>query len=285
MTLATRAPATAAGTFKISGKHEVARLGFGTMQLTGKGTWGPPADIDGAKRIMRQARDLGITLFDTADSYGPEISETMVHDALSPYTGIVIATKGGLTRPGPNIWVPNGKPEYLREAVLGSLRRLGLAMIPVWQLHRIDPKIPRDEQFGMVAELRAEGLIDQIGLSEATVDDIRAAEAFFKVATVQNIYNLSNRKYDDVIAYCETNNIGFIPWYPLGNGALAKPGRLTDIAAKHGATPAQIALAWLLKRSPVMLPIPGTKSAAHLEENVAAAAIKLDADDMAVLSD
>ena len=282
---ATRAPVTAAGTFQISGKFEVARLGFGTMQLTGDGVWGQPADLEGAKRVLKHARDIGITLFDTADSYGPDIAETLVHDALSPYNGLLVATKGGLTRPGPNVWVPNGRPEYLREAVLGSMKRLGMSMIPLWQLHRIDSKVPRDDQFGAVAELRAEGLIDQVGLSEVTVEDIRAAEHFFKVATVQNIYNLGNRKYESVVLYCEQNNIGFIPWYPLGNGALAKPGgALAKVAAKHRATPAQIAIAWLLHRSHVMLPIPGTKSIAHLEENVAAAGIKLDAADMDALN-
>lgn len=264
----------------------VVRLGFGAMRITGKGIWGEPANAAEARSVLRRVRDLGITLIDTADSYGPGVSERLIHETLHPYSGLVIATKGGLTRPGPDVWNVDCRPEYLRSTVLGSLKRLGLSSIPLWQLHRIDSKVPRDEQFGVIAEMRAEGLIRHVGLSQVSVEEIEAAQAYFPVATVQNLYNLANRASEDVVAYCDTQGIGFMPWYPLANGALAKPGsKLSSIAAKYHATPGQIALAWLLARSPVMLPIPGTGSVAHLEENTAGAAIKLANEDIAALTE
>jgi pyridoxine 4-dehydrogenase len=281
---ATHATAARAPAFGFYGMRNVVRLGFGTMQLTGKGVWGDPPDIANARRIMLRARELGTVFFDAADSYGPETVEHLCRETLYPYDGLLIATKGGLMRPGPNQWVPNGRPDYLRACVLGSLKRLALPILPLWQLHRVDPKVPRDEQFGVIAEMRAEGLIKHVGLSQATVDDLRAADSYFKVASVQNLYNIGNRTSDDVLEYCEREHIAFIPWYPLANGSLAKPGgKLAQIATKHGATTAQVALAWLLQKSPVMLPIPGTANCAHLEENTRASALSLDADDMAVL--
>jgi pyridoxine 4-dehydrogenase len=276
--------ATVSGVFKIGGQLPVARLGFGAMRITGTGIWGEPANGEEARRVLHRVRDLGITLIDTADSYGPEVSERLIHETLHPYSGLVIATKGGLTRPGPDVWNVNCRPDYLRSTVLGSLKRLGLSALPLWQLHRIDSKVPRDEQFGVIAEMRAEGLIRHVGLSQVSVEEIEAAQEYFPVATVQNLYNLANRSSEDVVTYCEAHGIGFIPWYPLANGALAKPGsKVSAIAAKHHATPGQIALAWLLARSSVMLPIPGTGSVAHLEENTAAAAIKLTEDDVRAL--
>ena len=277
--------AAASGTFRIGGISPVNRLGFGAMRITGKGIWGDPPDKAEAIRVLQRARDIGITLIDTADSYGPEVSENLIREALHPYDGLLIATKGGLTRPGPDVWKENGRPEYLRACVLGSLKRLGLTQIPLWQLHRIDSKVSRDDQFGVIAEMRAEGLIKHVGLSQVSVDDIKAAEEYFPVVTVQNLFNLSNRASEDVVTACEENSIGFIPWYPLANGALAKPGsKLTHIAAKYNATPGQIALAWLLKRSPVMLPIPGTGSVKHLDENTGAAGLSLSQDDFDALS-
>jgi aryl-alcohol dehydrogenase-like predicted oxidoreductase len=255
------------------------------MRLTGKGIWGEPADIDEAQRVLRRIPELGITFIDTADSYGPEVSERLIHDVLHPYDGLLIATKGGLTRPGPDVWNVNGRPEYLRACVHGSLKRLGLSSISLWQLHRIDTRVSREEQFGVIADMRAEGLIRHVGLSQVSVEEITAAQAFFPVATVQNLYNLANRSSEDVVTFCESQGIGFIPWYPLANGALAKPGsKLSTIAAKYQATPGQIALAWLLARSPVILPIPGTGRVTHLEENTAAAAIQLQDGDIEALN-
>jgi aryl-alcohol dehydrogenase-like predicted oxidoreductase len=268
--------AAPAGQFTIGGDLTVNRLGFGAMRITGSGIWGPPADIEECRRVLRRLRDLNIDFIDTADSYGPEVSEDLLAEELAPYTGLVIATKGGHTRPGPNQWVPDGRPEYLKEALEGSLRRLQVERIDLWQLHRIDPKVPRNEQFGAIAEMQNQGLIRHVGLSEVTVEEIEAAEKYFPVATVQNRYNVNARGSESVLDYCEKKQIGFIPWAPLGSGALARDGSpLAETAARHKATPSQVALAWMLKRSPVILPIPGTSKVNHLEENVAAAAIQL----------
>jgi pyridoxine 4-dehydrogenase len=262
--------ATQSGIFRIGGELPVHRLGFGAMRVTGPGIWGPPADRAEALRTLRRVPELGIDFIDTADSYGPHVSEELLREALHPYTGLVIATKAGLERPGPDHWVPNGRPDYLVSACKASLKRLGLERIDLWQLHRIDPKVPRDEQFGAVRKLIDDGLIRFAGLSQASIDDIEAAERVFPVATVQNRYSLDDTADDQVLAHCEKRGIGFIPWYPLAAGALARG------AGRPGATPSQYALAWLLARSPVMLPIPGTSKVAHLEENAAAAALKVE---------
>jgi aryl-alcohol dehydrogenase-like predicted oxidoreductase len=241
--------------------------------------WGEPEAREEALRTLRRVPELGINLIDTADSYGPEISERLIREALHPYNGLVIATKGGLLRPGPDAWIPCGKPDYLRQQVFVSMRRLGVERIDLWQLHRIDPGVPR-------AAMQKEGLIRHVGLSEVNVEQITAAQKHFKVATVQNLFNLTNRSSDTVVNHCEKHGIGFIPWFPLAAGALAKPGSALDtIAHRHGAGPSQIALAWLLKRSPVMLPIPGTGKVKHLEENVAAVNITLSDAEFAQLSD
>ncbi|GAA4135834.1 aldo/keto reductase [Actinomadura keratinilytica] len=283
----TARPATASGTFTIGGDLTVHRLGYGAMQITGPGVWGEPADRDEAVRVLRRAVELGVDLIDTADSYGPFVSEELIAEALHPYPeGLVIATKGGLTRPGPNRWLPVGRPEYLRQCVEMSLRRLRLERIDLYQLHRIDSKVPLEEQLGVLRELRDEGKIRHIGLSEVTVAEIRAAREHVEVASVQNLYNLTERKSQDVLEYCESEKIGFIPWFPLATGALAKPGGvLAEAAARHDASPAQLALAWLLHRSPVMLPIPGTSKVAHLEDNVAAATISLTDEEVAELAE
>jgi len=276
--------AAASGQFKIGGDLAVNRLGFGAMRITGKGIWGQPEDRDEALRVLRRLPELEVDFIDTADSYGPFVSEDLIAEALAPYAKSVVATKGALTRHGPNVWLPVGRPEYLRQCVLMSLRRLKLDQIPLWQLHRIDPKVPRDEQFGVIAAMLKEGLIRHAGLSEVSVGEIEAARAVFPVATVQNRYNLVDRGSEKVLDYCEKHAIGFIPWYPLAAGDLARPGGALDaIVKKTGATPSQIALAWVLKRSPVMLPIPGTSKLAHLEDNVAAAQIKLSDEDFKAL--
>jgi len=272
------------GTFAIGGDLVVNRLGFGAMRITGPGVWGAPADRDEAIRVLKRLPELGVNFIDTANSYGPDVSENLIREALYPYEGVVVATKGGLTRSGPNIWLPNGRPEYLISEARHSLDKLGVAQIDLWQLHRIDPRVPRDEQFAAVRSLLDEGLIKQAGLSEVSVAEIEAARKVFPVATVQNRYNLVERQSEDVLDYCAQNGIGFIPWYPLAAGELAKPGSLLDqIAHKHQATPSQIALAWVLKRSPVILPIPGTSKVKHLEENVAAADIVLSDEDFSAL--
>jgi aryl-alcohol dehydrogenase-like predicted oxidoreductase len=255
------------------------------MRVTGPGIWGEPEDPKEARRTVARVPELGINFIDTADSYGPHVSEDILAEVLAPYKkGLVIATKGGLTRHGPNSWPMCGRPEYLKQCALLSLRRLKLERIDLWQLHRIDPKVPRDEQFGAIAEMQREGLIRHVGLSEVSVEEIQAASKFFKVTTVQNLYNLVNRHSEAVLEHCEKNGIGFIPWYPLGGGPLAKEGGLLDtLAKKLGATPSQVALAWVLKRSPVMLPIPGTGKVKHLEENTAAANVKLSDEDFRAL--
>ena len=270
------ANAALSGTFKIGDEIVVNRLGFGAMRVTGRGIWGEPADRAEALRTLKRLPLLGVNFIDTADSYGPDVSEKLLREALHPFEGLLIATKGGLTRPGPDQWSPSGRPEYLIGQAHKSLEKLGVKQIDLWQLHRIDPRVPRDEQFGAIKTLLDQGVIRHAGLSEVSVEEIQAASKVFKVATVQNRYNLADRGSEAVLEHCERHGIGFIPWYPLGAGELAQPGTPLDAIAKaHGATPSQIALAWVLKRSPVMLPIPGTSKVAHLEENVAAAAIQL----------
>lgn len=277
--------AAAAGRITIGGDLSVNRMGFGAMRITGKGIWGPPADLDEAKRVLRRAVELGIDFIDTAESYGPAVSEQLIAEVLSPYPdGLVVATKGGLTRPGPDVWRTDCRPEALRRGVHDSLRRLKLERIDLWQLHRVDKKVPQDEQFDAVAELRREGLIRHVGLSEVSVEQIEAAERYFPVVSVQNLYNLSDRGHEAVVEHCAKRGIAFIPWYPLAAGDLAAEGGVLDgIAKKLGATPSQIALAWVLKRSPVMLPIPGTGKVRHLEENTAAAGVALPDEDYAAL--
>jgi len=271
-------PAAQSGTFAISGDLPVHRLGFGAMRITGKGIWGPPDDHDEAIRVLRRSIDLGIDFIDTADSYGPDVSELLIAEALHPYPqGLVIATKAGFRRPGPNQWREDGRPEYLRSQVHGSLERLRLERIDLLQLHRIDPKVPLEDQIGALARLQQEGKIRHIGLSEVRVDQIEAVRRLVDVVSVQNLYNMVNRKSEDVLDYAEAERIGFIPWFPLATGNLASPdGPLARAAARLGAMPSQVALAWLLRRSPVMLPIPGTSRVKHLEENTAAALLDLD---------
>lgn len=275
-------PAAQSGTFALGGDLSVHRLGFGAMRLTGKGIWGPPQDHDEAIRVLRRAIDLGINFIDTADSYGPEVSERLIAEALYPYPkGLVIATKAGLRRPGPNQWREDGRPEYLRGQVHRSLDRLRLDRIDLLQLHRIDPKVPLEDQIGALARLQQEGKIRHIGLSEVRVDQIEAVRRLVDVVSVQNLYNLANRKHEDVLEYAEAEGIGFIPWFPLATGDLASAGGpLARAAERLAATPSQVALAWLLHRSPVMLPIPGTSGVKHLEENTAAALLELDEETM-----
>ncbi|WP_210526637.1 aldo/keto reductase [Rubellimicrobium arenae] len=276
--------AAPSGVFKIGNEIPVHRLGFGAMRITGPGIWGEPKDRGEALRVLRRLPELGVNFIDTADSYGPFVSEDLIAEALAPYPDMLIATKGGLTRTGPNVWPPVGRPEYLRQCVLMSLRRLRQERIGLWQLHRIDPKVPRDEQFGVIADMIGEGLIAHAGLSECGVEDIEAARKVFPVATVQNRYNLADRGSEAVLDYCEREGIGFIPWFPLAAGDLARPGGALDtIVRRLGATPSQVALAWVLRRSPVMLPIPGTSQVAHLEDNVRAAGIELTDEDFAAL--
>jgi pyridoxine 4-dehydrogenase len=275
--------AKASGQFRI-GDIQVNRLGFGAMRITGPGIWGPPSDPKAARDTLRRVPELGIDFIDTADSYGPFVSEDLLREVLHPYKNIVIATKGGLTRHGPNSWPAVGRPEYLRQCVLMSLRRLGLERIDLWQLHRIDSKVPRAEQFEAIAAMRKEGLIRHVGLSEVSVEEIEAAQKYFPVVTVQNQYNLVDRKSEVVLDYCEKHGIGFIPWAPLAFGALTKQGgALAKVTTSHKATPGQVALAWLLKRSKVMLPIPGTGSVAHLVENVDAVGVSLSDAEFAAL--
>ena len=268
--------ASKSGSFKIGGDIEIHRLGFGAMRITGPRVWGPPLDMAEAIRTLKRLPELSIDFIDTADSYGPEVSEQLIRDTLYPYDGILIATKAGLTRPGPGEWDRDGRPDHLRQQAIKSRERLGVEQIGLWQLHSIDPKVPRDEQFAVVKSLQEDGMIRHAGLSNVTVADIEAASKVFKVATVQNRYNLVDRGSEDVLNYCEEHAIGFIPWFPLAAGRLAGTGSILDVVAKaHNAAPSQIALAWVIKRSPVMLPIPGTSKVAHLEENVAAVNIEL----------
>jgi pyridoxine 4-dehydrogenase len=275
----------ASGTFLLGGDLPVHRLGFGAMRITGEGIWGPPGDHENAIRVLRRAVELGVDFIDTADSYGPYVSEDLIREALHPYDGVVIATKGGLTRHGPGQWEQLGRPEYLRQCVHMSLRRLGVERIDVWQLHRIDRKVPVEEQLGAVKELQDAGLIRHVGLSEVSVEQIELARSLLPVVSVQNLYNLANRQSEDVLEHCEREGIGFIPWFPVNAGELARPGSvLDDIAHEHQTTHAQLALAWLLHRSPVMLPIPGTGSVAHLEENCAAAEVVVTDEELEALS-
>ena len=269
-------------TFTIGGDLEVHRLGFGAMRITGKGIWGPPADPEEAKRLLRRVVELGIDLIDTADSYGPEVSENLIAEALHPYPdGLVIATKGGLRRTGPGQWPRDARPERLRECCEGSLRRLRLDRIDLYQLHAPDPAVPYEDSVGALKELQDEGKIKHVGVSNVSVDELRQAQDIVEVVTVQNRYNLQDRDSEDLLEACEEAGIGFIPWFPLATGRLAEPGGPLDrIAREHDATPAQVALAWLLARSPVMLPIPGTSSVQHLEENLAATRIQLSEDEV-----
>lgn len=275
----------ASETFAIGGDLTVKRLGYGAMRLTGEGIWGEPKDPAEAKRVLQRAVELGINFIDTADAYGPGVSERLIGETLSPYPdGLVIATKGGLTRSGPNQWQPLGRPEYLRQCVEMSLLRLKLQRIDLYQLHRIDPKVPADEQFGELKKLQDEGKIRHIGLSEVKPADIDNARKIVPVVSVQNIYNIANRGHEDTLQYCEQNKLAFIPWFPVAAGKLARPGGVLDqTAKKHHATVAQLALAWLLHRSNVMIPIPGTSSVRHLEENVGALELKLDASEWTAL--
>jgi pyridoxine 4-dehydrogenase len=268
--------AAKSGTFSIGGDLKVHRLGFGAMRITGEGVWGPPKDKSEAIAVLKDLAGLGVDFIDTADAYGPEVSEDLIAEALYPYKNVVIATKGGLTRPGPGSWTPSGAPDYLIKAAHKSRERLKLGRIDLWQLHRIDPKVPRDEQFAAIKSLIDTGVIRHAGLSEVSVEEIQAAQKVFPVATVQNRYNLADRQSEAALDYCEKQSIGFIPWFPLAAGDLAKPGGALDkIATAHKVSPGAVALAWLLKRSPVMLPIPGTSSRAHLKENTEGAEISL----------
>jgi pyridoxine 4-dehydrogenase len=277
MATTTAVNAKASGTFVIGGDLTVNRLGYGAMRITGNGIWGEPKDREGAKKVLRHAVELGVNFIDTADSYGPEVSEQLIGEALAPYAkGVVIATKAGLTRQGPNLWLPVGRPEYLTQQVEMSLRRLKLERLDLWQLHRIDPKVPVEESLGAIKRLQEQGKIRHVGLSEVKPHEIDQARKVIEIVSVQNQYNISDRQHEDVVDYCTKHKLAFIPWFPVAAGKLAKPGGKLDTVAKaHGATISQISLAWLLHRSPVMLPIPGTSSVEHLEENLAAAGVKL----------
>ncbi len=263
----------------IGGDLTVNRLGYGAMRITGKGIWGEPNDIEGAKKVLRRAVEAGVNFIDTADAYGPEVSERLIAEALAPYAkGVVIATKAGLTRQGPDRWLPVGRPEYLSQQVELSLRRLKVERLDLWQLHRIDPKVPVEDSLGVIKKLQEQGKIRHVGLSEVKPQEIDRARKVIDIVSVQNLYNLGDRQHEDVVDYCTKNNIAFIPWFPVASGKLAKSGGKLDAAAKaHGATVSQLSLAWLLQRSPVVLPIPGTTSIEHLEENIAAGDVKLSA--------
>lgn len=276
--------ATQPATFAIGGDLTVNRLGYGAMQLAGNGVWGPPADRAGALAVLRRAVELGVDLIDTANSYGPYVADELIHEALAPYGDVVVATKAGLVRTGPGEWHPLGRPAYLRQEAELTLRRLGVERLDLFQLHRIDPDVPREEQFGVLKELQDEGKVRHVGLSEVSVEELDAARDVVEVATVQNRFNLTDRASADVLGRCEELGIGFIPWFPIATGKLARPGGpLDDLADETGATPSQLALAWLLYHSPVVLPIPGTSSVAHLEENLGAADIVLTDDHVTTL--
>jgi len=281
----TELPAAAAGSMTLGGDLVVRRIGFGAMRITGQGIWGDPPDRAKAHAVLRRAVELGVNLIDTADSYGPEVSEKIIAEALHPYSaGLVIATKGGLTRSGPGQWHRNGRPAHLRKACEGSLRRLRVERIDIYQLHAVDPSVPMEESLGELVKLRSEGKIRDIGLSNVSVDQLQRARKLVPIVSVQNRYNLADRASEDVLKVCEHDGLGFLPWYPVGAGDLARPGGPLDRAAKaHGVTQAQVALAWLLLHSPVTLPIPGTSSTAHLEEHVAAAELTLDNAEMIAL--
>jgi pyridoxine 4-dehydrogenase len=287
MTTTPTLTAAASGSFALGGDLPVVRLGYGTMQLTGDGIWGDPKDPDEAVRVLRRAVELGVTFLDTADSYGPVVAEQLIKKALHPYTDdLVIATKAGLTRSGPGDWRPVGRPEYLRQQVEMSLRNLGLERIDLHQLHRIDPKVPLADQVGELKLLQDEGKIRHIGLSEVSVDELEQARQVAEIVSVQNLFNLADRSAEPLLEHAEAEGIAFIPWFPLATGKLSRPGGPLDaLAREHDATPSQLALAWLLRRSPVMLPIPGTSSVAHLEDNLAAASLELTDDEFARLTD
>lgn len=278
--------ASRAGTFLLGGDLKVNRLGYGAMRITGEGTWGEPANPEECLATLRLLPELGVNLIDTADSYGPVVSEQMIKEALHPYPeGLVVATKGGQARPAPHKWVPLGRPEYLMQQVQMSMRFLGVEQIGLWQLHRIDEHVPRDEQFGAMKTMVDNGWVRHLGLSEVTVEEIEAAREFFPVAAVQNRYSVTYRKYEDVLDYCEANGIAFLPWRPLEAGHFVEgSSSISDVAKRHEATEFQVALAWLLKRSPVMLPIPGTSRRTHLRENVAAGAVELSDEEFEQLS-
>jgi pyridoxine 4-dehydrogenase len=269
--------AKASGTFAIGGDLPVNRLGFGAMRITGDGIWGEPKDREKAKQVLRRAVELDVNFIDTADAYGPVVSEQLIGEALAPYkNGVVIATKGGLTRQGPNVWTPVGRPEYLQQQVEMSLRYLKLERIDLWQLHRIDPAVPVEESLGIIKKLQGEGKIRHVGLSEVKPKEIERARKVIDIVSVQNLYNIGDRQHEDTLEYCEKHNIAFIPWFPVAAGKLAQPGgKLDQAAKKYSATVSQLSLAWLLHRSKVMLPIPGTSSVAHLEENIGAANVHL----------
>ena len=277
MTTMTAVNAKASGTFAIGGDMTVNRLGYGAMRITGDGIWGEPKDRENAKKVLRRAVELGVNFIDTADSYGPEVSEQLIGEALAPYAkDVVIATKGGLTRQGPNQWLPVGRPEYLTQQVEMSLRRLKIERIDLWQLHRIDEQVPVEESLGAIKKLQEQGKIRHVGLSEVKPHEIDQARKVVEIVSVQNLYNIGNRQHEDVLEYCAKHKLAFIPWFPVAAGKLAQPGGKLDAAAQaHGATVSQLSLAWLLHHSPVMLPIPGTSSLKHLEENIAAADVKL----------
>ncbi|WP_375401621.1 aldo/keto reductase [uncultured Amnibacterium sp.] len=274
-----------ADTLTIGGDLTVNRLGYGTMQLTGEGIWGDPKDPAEAKRVLQRAVELGVNFIDTADSYGPYVAEDLIREALHPYAGdVVIATKAGLTRTGPNVWLPVGRPEYLRQEAEMSLRRLKLERIDLFQLHRIDEKVPLEDQIGELKKLQDEGKIRHIGLSEVSVEQLQAAQKIATIVSVQNLFNLAKRDAEPLLDYAAEHDIAFIPWFPLATGKLAKSGsKLDELATKHDASPSQLALAWLLHRSPVMLPIPGTSTVAHLEDNIKAASLRLSDDEVAEL--
>lgn len=279
MATLTAVNAKASGTFSIGGDLTVNRLGYGAMRITGDGIWGEPKDRETAKKVLRRAVELGVNFIDTADSYGPEVSEQLIGEALAPYAkGVVIATKAGLTRQGPNLWLPVGRPEYLIQQVEMSLRRLKIERIDLWQLHRIDPKVPVEESLGAIKRLQEQGKIRHVGLSEVKPDEIDQARKVVEIVSVQNQYNIGDRRHEDVVEYCTKHKVAFIPWFPVAAGKLAQPGGKLDGTAKaHSATISQLSLAWLLQHSPVMLPIPGTSSVEHLEENIGAAGVKLSA--------
>jgi pyridoxine 4-dehydrogenase len=286
MTTTENRPTQSGGTFSIGGDLPVNRLGYGSMQLAGKGVWGEPADHDEAIRVLRRALELGVNLIDTADSYGPFVTDALIREALHPYSDdLVIATKVGFTRQGPNAWIPVGLPAYLRQQVELNLRHLGVERIDLLQLHRIDPAVALEDQIGELAKMQTEGKIRHIGLSQVSVADIKAASTVAPIVSVQNLYNLADRSAEDVLDYAAANDIAFIPWFPLATGKLAKPGSpLEELAEQHRTSASQLALAWLLRRSPVILPIPGTSTVAHLEDNVAAALIELTDDEYDVLT-
>jgi pyridoxine 4-dehydrogenase len=274
-------------TFTIGGDLEVNRLGYGAMRLTGKGIWGEPQDPGEARRVLKRAVELGVNFIDTADSYGPVVSERLIGETLSPFPkGLVVATKAGFTRQGPDRWVQLGRPEYLEQQVEMSLRWLRTGVIDLWQLHRIDPKVPVEESLGAIARLQKQGKIRHVGLSEVKPKEIDQARKVIEIVSVQNQYNVGDRQHEDVLQYCEKHKLAFIPWFPVAAGKLAQPGgKLDKVAKRHGATVSQLSLAWLLHRSPVTLPIPGTSSVAHLEENLKAAEISLSADDMKAIEE